>query len=66
MPGSTLEDTYRRALAARTRARADLAVACVPFLVDSMFRAQKTPRPAPPKETTQVGKDRAPIPGRSE
>lgn len=63
MPGSTLEDTYRRALAARTRARADLAVACVPFLVDSMFRAQKTPRTAPPKEDMQDSQGRAPGPG---
>lgn len=66
MPGSTLEDTYRRALAARTRARADLAVACVPFLVDSMFRAQKTPRTAPPKEGAHGAEGRAPGPGRSE
>lgn len=66
MPGSTLEDTYRRALAARTRARADLAVACVPFLVDSMFRAQKSPRTAPPKEGTQDGGGRPPAAGRHE
>jgi hypothetical protein len=66
MPGSTLEDTYRRALAARTRARADLAVACVPFLVDSMFRAQKTPRTLPPKEGAHSGEGRAPEPGRGE
>lgn len=63
MPGSTLEDTYRRALAARTRARADLAVACVPFLVDSMFRAQKSPRPSPQKEGAQCGEGRPPGPG---
>lgn len=66
MPGITLEDTFRRALAARTRARADLAVACVPFLVDSMFRAQKTPRAAPSKEGAPGGAGRTPGSPRSE
>lgn len=43
MPSRTLEEAYRQALAARTRTRSELAVACVPFLVDSTFRAQKAP-----------------------
>lgn len=60
MPGRTLEDAYRRALAARTRARADLAVACVPFLVDSMFRAQKSPRAAVPNEGPGAGRPASP------
>ncbi len=43
MPSRTLEEAYRQALATRTRTRSELAVACVPFLVDSTFRAQKAP-----------------------
>jgi hypothetical protein len=45
MPSRSLEEAYRQALATRTRTRTELAVACVPFLVDSTFRAQKTPSP---------------------
>lgn len=42
MPARNLEEAYRDAVAERRRTRAELAEACVPFLVDSTFRARRT------------------------
>lgn len=39
MTADNLEEAFRQAVARRARARMDRATSCLPFLVDSRFRA---------------------------
>lgn len=53
MRSRNLEDAWRQAMARRTTTKAAMAAACLPYLVDSSFRA----RPAPKSVAVQTDTD---------
>ena len=54
MRSRNLEDAWRLAMARRTTTKAAMAVACLPYLVDSSFRA----KPARKAADVQADDDR--------
>jgi len=55
MGSRNLEDAWRQAMARRTMTKAAMATACLPYLVDSSFRA----RPVQTAITAQTDADHA-------